>query len=255
MVKVEDGSVSPASVLTVSEHRDHTLPEGKWVFDKGVADVFDEMLVRSIPGYAMMRWSTKAMAGPVVKNASYALDLGSSRGDAVAKMIAENPGVQFTLNEISPPMVSVLRERFENTSNVRISTDDLKDHGCPIFKPDHYDLVIANLTMIFIPIEYRQQVFHQIYNSLAPGGMFLMVEKILGESALTQKKLVDTYLKMKADNGYSQEEITRKRLSLEGVLVPMTNSWNTDQLNRAGFTEIDTYFRCLNFCGTFAMKP
>ena len=38
--------------------------------------------------------------------------------------------------------------------------------------------------------------------------------------------MVAFHLEMKRRKGYSQEEIDRKRLSLEGVLVPVTAKWN-----------------------------
>ena len=31
--------------------RDETMPEGPWEFDKGVTEVFEDMLERSIPDY------------------------------------------------------------------------------------------------------------------------------------------------------------------------------------------------------------
>ena len=36
---------------------------------------------------------------------------------------------------------------------------------------------------------------------------------------------------MKQLNGYTLEQIERKRQSLEGVLVPVTNDWNINLLN------------------------
>jgi hypothetical protein len=59
-------------------------------------------------------------------------------------------------------------------------------------------------------------------------------------------------------NGYGEEEgeeeIERKRLSLEGVLVPVAAEWNEDLLRRAGFDEVECFWRCLNFAGSVAIK-
>ena len=35
--------------------KDEIVPQGKWVFDQDVADVFEDMLNRSIPGIDDMR--------------------------------------------------------------------------------------------------------------------------------------------------------------------------------------------------------
>jgi tRNA (cmo5U34)-methyltransferase len=65
---------------------------------------------------------------------------------------------------------------------------------------------------------------------------------------------VRLYHALKAHNGYSQEEIDRKRLLLEGVLVPMTAAWNEDLLQRAGFTQIDCFWRWQSFAGWLAVR-
>ena len=48
--------------------------------------------------------------------------------------------------------------------------------------------------------------------------------------------------------------VERKRLSLQGVLVPLTAKWNEDALARAGFRSVEPIWRCLNFAAWIA-KP
>ena len=59
---------------------------------------------------------------------------------------------------------------------------------------------------------------------------------------------------MKRENGYTEEEIQRKRLSLEGALVPLTARMNEDMLRGAGFHEVDCFWRWMNFAGWIAVK-
>ena len=56
------------------------------------------------------------------------------------------------------------------------------------------------------------------------------------------------------ENGYSAEEIERKRLSLEGVLVPVTARMNEDLLRSAGFDQVDCFWRWANFAGWLAIR-
>lgn len=58
----------------------------------------------------------------------------------------------------------------------------------------------------------------------------------------------------KVRNGYSQEQIQRKRMALEGVQIPVTAAWNEDTLARAGFTEYDCVWRWGNFAGWVAIR-
>jgi tRNA (cmo5U34)-methyltransferase len=59
---------------------------------------------------------------------------------------------------------------------------------------------------------------------------------------------------LKAEHGYSREEIDRKRFSLEGVLVPVTARWNEELLAAAGFDQIDCFWRWMNFAGWVAVR-
>jgi tRNA (cmo5U34)-methyltransferase len=115
-------------------------------------------------------------------------------------------------------------------------------------------VILSVLTLMFIPIEYRQQVVDKCYQALPEGGAFIVVEKILGETGNLNNLYVNEYLRMKEKNGYSQEQIDRKRHSLEGVLVPLTATWNKQLLTSAGFRYIDCFWRWMNFAGWIAIK-
>lgn len=115
-------------------------------------------------------------------------------------------------------------------------------------------MVLAVLTIQFTPIEYRQRIISNIFASLVPGGAFIMVEKVLGATTTINEILVERYYDLKHQNGYTGEEIERKRLSLEGVLVPVTAEWNRQLLSSAGFREVDCFWRWCNFAGWLAIK-
>jgi tRNA (cmo5U34)-methyltransferase len=110
------------------------------------------------------------------------------------------------------------------------------------------------LTLQFTPIEYRLQILKRIYDSLIPGGAFILVEKLIGGSAKLDELMIKHYYALKADHGYSQDQIDRKRLSLEGVLVPMTARWNEEMLRLTGFSQVDCFWRWMNFAGWVAIK-
>ena len=59
----------------------------KWEFDEFVTQVFDDMLERSIPQYGVMRDSVLAAAMPFQQSHTDIVDLGCSRGGAIAPFI------------------------------------------------------------------------------------------------------------------------------------------------------------------------
>lgn len=228
--------------------RDHTLPEGKWEFNAEVTEVFDEMLERSIPDYAGMRETTTELAVRFAQPDTSVVDLGCSRGAALKPIYnVLGDSVSYTGIEVSPPMLAA--------AITEIPFADIFDTDLRRSFPDvDASVVLSVLTLQFIPIEYRQKIVSQVYNSLRPGGAFLLVEKILGRDSVTNELFIETYLDRKGANGYSQEEINRKRESLEGVLVPVTSLWNEDLLKLAGFSHVECYWRHLNFAAWIGIK-
>lgn len=243
-----------------TEYRDHVLPDGAWSFDGEVAGVFGEMLARSIPQYDEMRRLTFELGAPFVEAGARGrvagiVDLGASDGGAVAPFVDRfGARARYDLVEVSEPFLAKLAERFGGYVDpgiVRIRNVDLRGTYPPVVDAS---LVLSVLTLQFTPIEYRQSILSRIVASLAPGGALVLVEKVLGEGAELDELFVERYLAMKADHGYSTEEIDRKRHSLEGVLVPVTAAWNEELLRRAGFRAVDCFWRWLNFAGWIAVR-
>lgn len=242
--------------------QDHVVQDGRWEFNEEVAAVFDEMLSRSVPQYSTMREIVAQTADHFLRQRTTAgqtplvLDIGTSRGEALAPLVdKEGACCRYVGLEISEPMLAAARERFAgyvDAGVVEIREWDLRQ-GLPrdLVPPV---VVQSVLTLQFTPIEWRQRLVRDIYNSLSVGGAFVMVEKVLGSTAVIDDLLVERYLEMKRSAGYSEEEIQRKRLSLEGALVPVTYAWNEELLRQAGFAEIDSIWRAWNFAGWLAIK-
>jgi tRNA (cmo5U34)-methyltransferase len=239
--------------------RDTGYAPSKWAFDGEVTRVFDDMLWRSIPGYAVMRQLCAGIAARHVRPGSIVVDLGCSRGGALAEVMAAHKvgfppaSVEYVGAEISPPMVAAARERFAHLPNVRIEEVDLRS-SFPAVPASATSVVLSVLTLQFVPIEHRARVVRRAAETLRDGGVMLVVEKILGGSSWADDLLVADYYDFKRGNGYTQEEIDRKRLALEGVLVPQTEGANVAMLLREGFREVECFWRHLNFCGWIALR-
>lgn len=240
--------------------------DGKWEFNSDVTAVFDEMLERSIPQYDVMRETVTDIAVHVASNLpttdgrGQIVDLGASRGEQAAQIIERwGDRGHYHLVEASESMCQALLQRFAAEREKRVVSvahEDLRTYF-PSFGHgfgNNASVVLSVLTLMFIPIEYRMQLVGKIYKLLQPGGALILVEKVLGASPRLDKTQTDLYRRFKRDNGYTTEEIDRKALSLEGVLVPVTASMNEEFLRAAGFTQVDCFYRWLNFAGWVAVK-
>jgi tRNA (cmo5U34)-methyltransferase len=238
------------------------LPDGPWQFDEGVTACFTDMLVRSIPQLDIMRQLTFGLGCRFVHPGDHILDLGCALGDALAPFITKYGAYcQYTGLELSQPMYDAAQRRFaacmvsdaygaSASVPVSILQCDLRTD----YPQGPFALTLSILTLMFIPLEQRQRIMARLYAQTQPGGACILVEKILGETASLDDLFVEQYYLFKKRSGYTTEEIERKRLALEGVLVPMTARWNEDILRQAGFTVVDCFWRWGNFAGWIAIK-
>lgn len=245
--------MSAQSADTSGDSRGH-IPEGKWDFDESVTGCFEDMLRRSIPQYDVMRAAVFDLACHYQEPGTGIVDLGASRGDGIAPLIDKFGAYNsWVLVEVSPPMLEVLRERFAgwvDNGRLQIVDTDLREG----FPPVDASVILSVLTLQFTPIEYRQQIVKRAFDALLPGGALIIVEKIIGATADLDALMVKLYYDFKRASGYTEEEIQRKRMALEGVLVPLTAEWNEELLRRCGFRHVDCFWRWMNFAGWVAVK-
>jgi len=226
----------------------------KWTFDEDVTNNFDQMLSRSIPSYDEMRRLCFEVGCKFVKPQTAIVDLGCSRGEALAPFVAKFGAFnQYVGVEVSPPMLAAARERFAGLISCGVAHVQELDLRTT-YPPFLASLTLCVLTLQFTPIEHRQRIVRSLFNSTLPGGAAILVEKVMGSCCETNDLLNSLYWQVKEANGYSKDDVERKRLALEGVLVPVTAQWNEDLLTSAGFSYVECFWRTLNFAGWVAIK-
>jgi tRNA (cmo5U34)-methyltransferase len=224
------------------------MPRGKWAFDGEVTEVFDDMLARSIPDFDAMRDAVTQLALRSLPSDGVVLDIGCSRGGAIRPLLELRDDIEAVGLEISEPMLDAARIALvDHSDRVTLRRCDLRE-GVP--RSVSADVALSVLTLQFTPIEYRQEILGSVRRSCT--GPLIMVEKVLGNSARIDRAMVALYLEMKADHGYTAEQINTKRSALEGVLVPVTAMMNEQLLAGAGYKQIDCFWRWMNFAGWIA---
>lgn len=233
--------------------QDQVMPDKPWVFDQQVADCFDDMLERSIPGLDTMRSLVTRIALRYAQPETEIIDLGCSRGSAMDPLVKALPAHRFIGVEVSEPMREYAEMKFHREivqDRVRILNVDLR-HEYPDCMAS---VTLAILTLQFTPLEYRNHIMRRIFDHTVQGGVVVLVEKVMGSTAEWDSLLTEEYLAFKGQSHYTQEQIARKRLALEGVLVPLTSEWNESLIQNAGFQKPECFWRHLNFAGWVARK-
>jgi tRNA (cmo5U34)-methyltransferase len=232
------------------------LESGKpWVFDAAVAESFDDMLDRSIPEIETMREVVTLAASFFFPRGNEVLDLGCSRGEALARLAALDgtDDFHFVGLEVSTPMLDAARTRFRDDRRISIYEQDLR-HGILGVAPGRLSVALSVLTLMFVPVNYRRRLLREVYDRLAPRGGLVLVEKTIGDGVEIDDLMNANYHRRKFETGYTPDEIERKRLALEGVLVPLTARQNRELLLDVGFEEVDEVWSWFNFRAWVAVK-
>ena len=239
--------------MSRSDAVDDSLPSGRWAFDESVTRVFNDMLRRSIPQYELMRATVQQIALEFASATPQpcVVDLGCSRGQAMAPLVEHlDATARFIGVEVAEPMLEAVRHRFAGNPNVEILALDLRS----AYPEATASVTLAVLTVQFVPLEHRQRLLTTVFEHTRPDGALVLVEKVLGATESLDQIMVCAHEGSKRSHGYSDEQIVRKRLALHGVLVPVTARRNEELLQTAGFTEVDCFWRWMNFAAWVAVR-
>lgn len=224
-------------------------------FDEQVAEVFPDMLQRSVPGYAMMISTIGLLAARYAQANSRCYDLGCSLG-AVSLALRQGirqPDCNIIAVDNSQAMLDrarqLMADETASTVPIQMVCTDLQN-----IIIENASIVVLNLTLQFIPPAERLLLIKRIYQGLKPGGLLILSEKIAFEETDHQRFHVDLHQEFKRANGYSELEISQKRTALEKVMIPETLACHQQRLRQAGFGFVDTWFQCLNFVSLVAIK-
>ena len=234
----------------------YSLPRdqvGRFEFDDAVADVFPDMINRSVPGYGSILSVIEQLAERYVTPGSNVYDLGCSLGAATLLIQGKSPQ-DATIHAIdnSEAMTRRLSERVVDAADV--ATVEVRHADILDVKMENASFVVLNFTLQFIAAEQRDALLARACQALNPGGALLLSEKVCFDAPAQQQLLTDLHLDFKRANGYSELEIAQKRTSLENTLIPETIEAHCDRLKRVGFSVTAPWFLCFNFASILAVK-
>jgi tRNA (cmo5U34)-methyltransferase len=229
-----------------------------FAFDEKVAKVFDNMVSRSVPFYdEVQRIQTDLIMDFLPETGGIVCDLGCSTGTSL-EYLTRHPkcpaNAQFIGYDNSESMLDKAREKLSvqiAEGKIQLITADL----CDLPPLPTCNIVILNWTLQFVRPIGREQLLKDIYQSIKPGGIVLLSEKILVNDPVLNRLYIDHYLQFKVSQShYTDIENQRKREALENVLIPYRLDENYKLLERAGFDRIGTYFQWFNFACLLAVK-
>jgi len=237
-----------------SVFKDAQRPAYDFKFNKEVATVFDDMVVRSVPFYGEMQRMIAELTKDFAVKGTNVYDLGCSTGTTMINLDKVLPeDIHFVGIDNSEEMLKKCEANLKKAGverEVSYENQDL-NHNIELRDPS---VVIFCLTLQFLRPLNREKILKKIAESLPENGAVILIEKILTEHSICNRLFIEHYYQFKKRNGYDEIEIAKKRESLENVLVPYQLSENEALLKSCGFRFTEVFFKWYNFTGLIAIK-
>jgi tRNA (cmo5U34)-methyltransferase len=223
-------------------------------FDKAVSDAFDDMVDRSVPGYRTLIANIGPIASHFLRPNTNCYDLGCSHGAAALSIFNCTPHDSITIHAIDNSFAMIeqckqLVEQAGATSHIKTEHADINDIDI-----QNASVIILNLTLQFLPLNKRHKLLEKIATGLNPGGVCILTEKIIFKNTASEDLFQQLHIHFKSANQYSQLEISQKRKAIENVLIRESLEEHQQRLTDVGFTNVTTWFQCLNFVSLLAVK-
>ncbi|AGH38535.1 tRNA (cmo5U34)-methyltransferase 2 [Bibersteinia trehalosi USDA-ARS-USMARC-188] len=227
---------------------------GDFTFDESVAEVFPDMIQRSVPGYSNIITAIGMLAERFVTDNSQVYDLGCSRGAGIlsVRRNVKAQNVKIIGIDNSEPMVERCRSHinaYQSSIPVDIHLGDIRN-----VEIENASMVILNFTLQFLPPHDRLALLKKIYQGLKPNGVLVLSEKFTFANQAMNELLIDLHHTFKRANGYSELEVSQKRTALENVMRTDSIDTHKQRLQQAGFSQVELWFQCFNFGSMIAIK-
>lgn len=228
------------------------ISEGQqWSFDNHVAKQFDNHIKLSVPLYEEGHELICYLSDFFMSDNAVFYEIGCSTGALIRKIYdrhSHKKNVRFVGIE---PVAEMIEEakKHENSNNIEYVNSPIEET-----KLEPCNLIVSYYCLQFVKPFKRKEVCKKIYDSLLPGGAFILFEKEMIGDPKINKLITSSYLKFKIHNGFTPKEVLSKQFSLEGMMKPNTHSANVKMLFYAGFKNVASVMRCGEFNGYICIK-
>jgi len=177
-------------------------------------------------------------ARAVKPEAKTILDLGCGAGNYTLKMLSKVPDLNCTLIDLSQNMLDKAQERVSAATNGKVETiqGDIRDIELP---KNHFDIILAGAVLHHLREDSDWEfVFQKLYDSLTPGGCFLISDLVVQDHAEVNQlvwKMYANYLNQHGGEEYQQKVFDY----IEKEDTPRSMTYQLDLMKKTGFSSVE----------------
>ena len=222
-------------------------------FNDDIANVFEDMARRSIPGYNLILENVGLITEKYARPKTTLYDLGCSLGAGIVQLAEHSPENCIIIGiDNSEAMLKKCRanvKKIRANKKIKIRLEDIEKSSL-----ENSSVVLMNWTLQFVSPSEREELIAKVCASLNDGGVLVLSEKIAISDQEQEITFLNLHEKFKQENGYSLLEIDQKRKAIEQVLKTETEHEHLQRLKRGGFRAIYKFFQNFNFASFLAIK-
>ena len=150
------------------------------------AGVYDDLILRLIPGYLEQHRVVESLVPGEPTAPIRVLDLGAGTGALSLTVLGVRPNATVDVVDISSGMLEQCAASLAGYSGaVRFIQEDMAS-----FEPrGPYDLAVSGLAIHHLDDPEKRRVFGRVHEALSPGGIFVVREVVVGETAQETERL------------------------------------------------------------------
>ena len=212
---------------------------------------YDEWMETALLNYHDLFGTAQALIPFDPQTPIAVLDLGAGTGLFSKHVWEKYPNAHFMLYDLADKMLDVAKDRFhQQAQQFSYVVGDYRH----IQTAQTFDLVISSLSIHHLAHDEKRALFGDIYRLLRPGGLFINVDQIRGETPGLQEIYWSHWLDRVRQAGFAeariQESVVRRQTYDQDALLADQLQW----LKEAGFVNVDCVYKNY-FVGVFlAMK-
>jgi SAM-dependent methyltransferase len=194
------------------------------------------------------------------------LDVGCGDGILGRAILSEYPTARGVFFDFSDTMIEAARQKAPKNSRKLFFVSE--DFGKPSWVKSvsgygDFDVIVSGLSIHHQEDERKREIYEEIFTLLAPGGLFLNLERVASPSPFLQHLFEEFFIDSLYKYHHSLDPTkTREEIALDhynsplreaNILAPVDTqcSW----LREIGFKEVDCYLKIFELALFGGMKP
>lgn len=216
-------------------------------FNRSVS-YYDDWMRAALPGYDDL-WATALALVPAAPDSAIdVLDLGAGTGAFSWRVRQAFPKARLVLVDLADKLLEVARGRFLGAEGIEYVVADYRD-----FTPEasrRFDLVVSSMSIHHLEDEEKAALFGRVFDLLRPGGAFVNIDQIKGETPALRELYWTKWLEHVRSAGAPENQIAdsiqrRRTFDRDASLADQVR-WLTE----AGFRDADCVYKNF-FVGVF----